>query len=226
MVLELADCNRQRATDLQKQQMRETVAKEHIYGVEIEEIAYGLSTTNMLIHGDGNSNIKHASLFESEAFFRQANPDIILMNPPYNAKPITIPAAYKNGWKLDAKEDPTKGMVFLKYISDVVAKMNRERLADGQPVKEVKVAILLPVATAIGNSDYISDMKKAILEENTLDAVFTLPTEVFYPGSSTNACCMIFTLGKPHVMADSPIRCADASSAAKSDGPLSCRPAR
>lgn len=205
MVLELADCNRQRATDLQKQQMRETVAKEHIYGVEIEEIAYGLSTTNMLIHGDGNSNIKHASLFESEAFFRQANPDIILMNPPYNAKPITIPAAYKNGWKHDAKEDPTKGMVFLKYISDVVAKMNRERLADGQPVKEVKVAILLPVATAIGNSDYISDMKKAILEENTLDAVFTLPQEVFYPGSSINSCCMMFTLGKPHVMADGTI---------------------
>lgn len=205
MVLELADCNRQRATDVQKQQMREAVAKEHIYGVEIEEIAYGLSTTNMLIHGDGNSNIKHASLFESEAFFRQANPDIILMNPPYNAKPIRIPSSYKVGWKSDAKEDPTKGMVFLKYISDVVAKMNRERLASGQPVKEVKVAILLPVATAIGNSDYISDMKKALLEENTLDAVFTLPQEVFYPGSSINSCCMVFTLGKPHVMADGTI---------------------
>ncbi len=205
MVLELVDCNRQRATEAEKQQMRETVAKEHIYGVEIEEIAYGLSTTNMLIHGDGNSNIKHASLFDSEAFFRQANPDIILMNPPYNAKPIRIPSSYKVDWKSDAKEDPTKGMVFLKYISDVVAKMNRERLANGQPVKEVKVAILLPVATAIGNSDYISDMKKAILEENTLDAVFTLPQEVFYPGSSINSCCMMFTLGKPHIMVDGTI---------------------
>lgn len=80
MVLELVDCNRQRATEAQKQQMREKVAKEHIYGIEVEEIAYGLSTTNMLIHGDGNSNIKHASLFDSEEFFKQANPDIILMN--------------------------------------------------------------------------------------------------------------------------------------------------
>ena len=136
--------------------------------VEIEEKAFGLATTNMLIHGDGNSNIKKASLFDSEAFFRQANPDIILMNPPYNAKPITITKEeYKKGWKKDAKEDPTKGMVFLKFISDVVAKMNKERLKNGEPTKEVKVAILLPVAAAIGTSSLVSEMKSALLEENT-----------------------------------------------------------
>ena len=205
MVLELIDCNRQKATEAEKQAMREKVSKENIYGIEIEEKAFGLSTTNMLIHGDGNSNIKHGSLFDNEAFLRQANPDIILMNPPYNAKPITIPAAYKGGWKSDAKEDPTKGMVFLKFISDVVTKMNKERLEAGKPKKEVKVAILLPVAAAIGTSSFISDMKRELLEENTLDAVFTLPNEVFYPGASASACCMVFTLGRSHVMADGTI---------------------
>lgn len=205
MVLELIDCNRQRATEAEKQTMRDKIAKEHIYGIELEEKAFGLSTTNMLIHGDGNSNIKHANLFDCEQFFRQADPDIILMNPPYNAKPITIPASYKEGWKKDAKEDPTKGMVFLKFISDVVAEMNKERLDNGLPAKEVKVAILLPVAAAIGSNNYISNMKKALLEKNTLDAVFTLPNEVFYPGASVSTCCMILTLGKPHVMADETI---------------------
>ena len=205
MVLELVDCNHQKATEAEKKKMREKVAKEHIYGIEIEEKAFGLATTNMLIHGDGNSNIKNASLFDSEEFFRQADPDIILMNPPYNAKPITIPAAYKVDWKSDAKEDPTKGMVFLKFISDVVAKMNKERLDNGLPVKEVKVAILLPVAAAIGTSSFVSDMKAALLEENTLDAVFSLPNEVFYPGASASACCMVFTLGRPHIMPDGTI---------------------
>ncbi len=202
MVLELADCDRQHATEAEKKIMRQKVAKEHIYGIEIEEKAFGLSTTNMLIHGDGNSNIKHDNLFYSEAFIREADPDIILMNPPYNAKPISIPASYKSGWKSDAKEDPTKGMVFLKYISDVIGKMNDERLAAGKPVKEVKVAILLPVATAIGTSSFISEMKSELLERNTLDAVFTLPNEIFYPGASASACCMVFTLGKTHVNAD------------------------
>lgn len=202
MVLALTDCNHQHATDTEKKEMRQKVAKEHIYGIEIEEKAFGLSTTNMLIHGDGNSNIKKASLFESEAFIREADPDIILMNPPYNAKPINIPASYKSGWKSDAKEDPTKGMVFLKYISDVIGKMNDERLAEGKPVKEVKVAILLPVSAAIGSTSYISDIKTALLERNTLDAVFTLPNEIFYPGASASACCMVFTFGRPHKNAD------------------------
>ena len=45
----------------------------------------------------------------------------------------------------------------------------------------------------------------ALLEDNTLDAVFTLPDEVFYPGASVCACCMVFTLGKPHVNSDNTI---------------------
>lgn len=202
MVLELADCNNQRVTDAEKDAMRETVRKEHIYGIEIEEKAFGLSTTNMLIHGDGNSNVKKANLFESEAFFKEANPDIILMNPPYNAKPITIPKAYKKDWKKDAKEDPTKGMVFLKFISDTLKKINKAREDEGKTPKKVKIAILLPVSAAIGTSNYISDMKKALLEDNTLEAVFTLPNEIFYPGASASACCMVFTLGRPHKNAD------------------------
>lgn len=202
MVLELADINRQRLVESEKERLRQIVTREHVFGIEVEEKAYGLATTNMLIHGDGNSNIKKANLFDSEAFLRQADPDIILMNPPYNAKPITIPERYKAGWKADAKEDPTKGMVFLKFISDVVKRMNQERIDAGQPVKEVKTAILLPVSAAIGTSRYISDMKAALLEDNSLEAVFTLPNEIFYPGASANACCMIFTLGRPHMNPD------------------------
>ena len=205
MVLELADVNRQKATETEKIKMRESVVKDHVFGIEIDKKAFGLSTTNMLIHGDGNSNILKADLFYSEDFIRKADPDIILMNPPYNAKPINIPKEYQKGWKKDAKEDPTKGMVFLKYISDILKKINNERLSGGKKIKEVKMAILLPVSTAIGTSNFISGMKTELLEDNTLDAVFTLPNEVFYPGASASVCCMVFTLGKPHVNSDGTI---------------------
>ena len=202
MVQELADCNRQKILEEEKQILRQRVAKEHIFGIEIEENAFGLSTTNMLIHGDGNSNIKHGNLFESENFLIKANPDIILMNPPYNAKPIGIPKKYKLRWKTDAKEDPTKGLVFLKFISDVLEKLNKKRVEQNLPRKEVKTAFLLPVAAAIGSSSLIKEIKKALLEVNTLEAVFTLPDEIFYPGASASACCMLFTLGRPHVLPD------------------------
>ena len=93
-------------------------------------------------------------------------------------------------------------MIFLKFISDVIKKINDERITRGEAKKEVKVAILLPVSTAIGTSNFISDMKTQLLEDNTLEAVFTLPNEIFYPGASASACCMIFTLGKNHINSD------------------------
>lgn len=200
MVKEIADCRRDK-TEKEAEELIRQVKEKHIFGIEVEEKAYGLSTTNMLIHGDGNSNIKFGSIFDSKKFIMEADPDIILMNPPYNAKPIGIPAAYKTTWTAkakDGKEDPTKGFVFVHFISDVIKELNDLKEKFGKPTKQVKLAVLLPVAAAIGTSDIIEKEKIAMLENNTLEAVFTLPNEIFYPGASACACCMLFTLGKPH----------------------------
>ena len=56
----------------------------------------------------------------------------------------------------------------------------------------------MPLACAIGNSTEIEEQKRKILENNTLEAVFTLPPDMFHPGASANACCMVFNLNKPH----------------------------
>ena len=199
MVKELADVRRGKTEKAAKEAMCK-VKEENIYGIEVEEKAYGLSTTNMLIHSDGNSNIIHASCFDSADFIKKANPDIILMNPPYNAKPKTIPNAYKKNWgkAKDGKEDPTKGLVFIHFLSDVIKQMNEENKTH----KTVKLAVLLPLQCAIGTSSIISEEKAAMLKDNTLEAVFSLPGEMFYPGSSVNACCMLFTLGQPHIKPD------------------------
>lgn len=200
MVKEIADCRRNK-TEKEAEELIQQVKEKHIFGIEIEEKAYGLSTTNMLIHGDGNSNIKFGSIFDNKKFIMDADPDIILMNPPYNAKPIGIPAAYKTTWTAkakDGKEDPTKGFVFVHFLSDIIKELNDQKEKAGKPTKQVKLAVLLPVAAAIGTSDIIEKEKIAMLENNTLEAVFTLPNEIFYPGASACACCMLFTLGKPH----------------------------
>ena len=200
MVKELADCRRN-TTDQQAKELMKIVREKHIFGIEVEDKAYGLATTNMLIHGDGNSNIEYGSCFDHKDFIKEANPDVILMNPPYNAKPMTIPNSYKTDWSDNAKTgktDPTKGLVFVQYVSDVLKELRQESEANGLPVKHPKMAVLLPVQAAIGTSDIIGKIKVALLADNTLEAVFTLPDEIFYPGSSVCACCMLFTLGIPH----------------------------
>ena len=153
------------------------VKEENIFGIEVEEKAFGLSVTNMLIHGDGNSNIKLGSCFDHKAFITAADPHIILMNPPYNAKPIGIPNSYKDSWTADQKKgtaDPTKGLVFIRFLSDVIKELNEQKEKENKPIKLVKLAVLLPPAAAIGNSDAITYEKQLMLEDNTLDAVFSL----------------------------------------------------
>lgn len=209
MVKELADCRRGHTAD-ETAQLQDTVKRHNIYGIEIEEKAFGLAVTNMLIHGDGNSNIKLGSCFDKDSadFIKLADPDVILMNPPYNAKPLGIPDKYKVDWgkAKDGKEDPTKGLVFVQYFSDVIKKLNEEKRAKGINPKTVKMAVLLPLACAIGNSNVLKFVKAALLEDNTLEAVFSLPAEIFYPGATVCACCMLFTLGQPHVKPDGTVR--------------------
>ena len=164
------------------------VKKHQIFGIEFDENVYGLATTNMLIHSDGNSNIRQGSCFDLADWIKEAKPNVILMNPPYNGQRIHLPKSYVNTWSKDKKEDPSKGLYFVKYIADTLNSINHQ----------AKLAVLLPVACAIGTSGEIARLKAEILQENTLDAVFTLPVDIFHPGASASACCMVFKIGTKH----------------------------
>jgi len=195
MVKELADARRGH-TEAQFKKLADEIKQKHIFGIENEEKAYGLATTNMLIHGDGNSNVEFGSCFEKQKFIVDAKPTVMLMNPPYNAKPRTIPDRYKTDWtaaEKSGKSDPTKGMVFVKYLSDIAKK---------EDWSGVRLAVLLPMAAAIGTGNRLGNMKEALLQDNTLEAVFSLPAEIFYPGASVQACCMVFELNRSHYEAD------------------------
>ncbi len=50
--------------DCDTEEERDEVKKNQIFGIEYEDGAFGLSSTNMLIHGDGNSNVVQDSMFK------------------------------------------------------------------------------------------------------------------------------------------------------------------
>ncbi len=158
--------------------------KEHqIYGIEFDENVYGLATTNMLIHGDGNSNIQAGSCFDKKQWIESSNINLVLMNPPYNASKNQVPTPYARLFG-SKSTDPTKGLGFVQYIADTV--------------NHGKLLTLLPMACALTSSSIITDFKENMLQKHTLDAVFSLPPDMFYPGASAVAICMVFNLGQPH----------------------------
>lgn len=173
----------QALNDCETDAERNEIKKHQIYGIEFDKNVYGLSTTNMLIHGDGNSNIRCGSCFEKGDWIQQANADVVLMNPPYNASKNQVPENFAKTWG-KTSTDPSKGLCFVEFVA---GKVNRGRLLT-----------LLPMACAIQTDDVIGNFKQKMLEKHTLDAVFSFPAEMFYPGASAVACCMVFDLGKPH----------------------------
>ena len=169
---------------------RENVKRNQIYGIEYEEGAYGLSSTNMLIHGDGNSNVINASMFDKAKWIEKANVNTVLMNPPYNASkkqcnPDYVKYYEEHEGKKFPKSDPSKGWHYVKWVADHVS-------------SHTKMAVLLPMQAAIGNNKQIKYFKSAMLEQYTLEDVFSLPDEMFYPGASAVACCMVFDLSQSH----------------------------
>lgn len=179
---------------------RDHVREHQIFGIEFDDNVYGLATTNMLIHGDGNSNIYNGSCFDDGQDIlkdkdiwklirdRQKQEtdvkfDLVLMNPPYNASKKQVSPLPTDNWG-KATTDPSKGLCFVQFVAD--------------KVKNGRLLTLLPMQAAIGDSDIIREMKEKLLKNHTLDAVFSLPADMFYPGASAVACCMVFDLGKPH----------------------------
>lgn len=159
------------------------VKENQIYGIEFDENVYGLATTNMLIHGDGNSNIQVGSCFDKKQWIESSDINLVLMNPPYNASKNQVPTPYARLFG-SKSTDPTKGLGFVQYIADAV--------------NHGKLLTLLPMACALTSSSIITDCKEKMLQKHTLDAVFSLPPDMFYPGASAVAICMVFNLGQPH----------------------------
>ncbi len=172
--------------DCQTDNERNKIKKNQIHGIEFNENVFGLATTNMLIHGDGNSNIIQGSCFDLEYKIKEADINLVLMNPPYNASKNQVSKDFAKSWNKSSTTDPSKGMYFVKYIADIV--------------KKGKLLTLLPMSCAITTSrnKTLVSLKEQLLENNTLDAVFSFPTEMFYPGASAVVCCMVFKLGEPH----------------------------
>lgn len=175
------------------------VKSEQIHGVEYEENAFGLATTNMLIHSDGNSNIIQKNIFDTAPIIKTKNGeevynnkyyedkeiDVVLMNPPFNAQKKHCEKEFVKDWDSKTTTDPSKGLHFVNYVANRVNKGN--------------LAVILPTACAIGGNNMIDRFKKNLLENHTLKAVFSLPNDIFNPGTSVSVCCMLFELGKPHI---------------------------
>lgn len=150
----------------------ETIKKDRIHGIEIREDMFSIATTNMILRGDGKSNlIIHDFLKKNVEDMRTKNYSVGFMNPPYS----------------QAKGEDTSHLSEIHFI---------EHLLDGLSDKG-RCVVIIPQSTMVGKSKIDKQVKKRILERHTLEGVITLSKETFY-GVGTNPCIAIFTAHNPH----------------------------
>jgi type I restriction-modification system DNA methylase subunit len=143
-----------------------------LIGAEYQSHIFALAVSNMYIHQDGKTSIINGDCFDMEVIksVRAKKPTVGFLNPPY-------------------KSDKKKVTDELEFILN-----NLECLVDGGTC----IAIV-PMSCAIGNSTSTLSFKKKLLEKHTLEAVLSMPAELFTDSKVGEVTCiMIFSAHKPH----------------------------
>jgi hypothetical protein len=150
------------------------IKKNHLIGVEYQAHIFALAVSNMYIHQDGKTNIINGNCFDEDVMkeVRLRKPTVGFLNPPYKGK---------NAKKTDIEE--------LEFVLN-----NLDCLVDGGTC----VAIV-PMQSALAQTGKVFELKKKLLECHTLEAVFSMPDELFINSDvGVVACIMVFTAHKPH----------------------------
>lgn len=154
------------------QETIKNIKAKQLIGIEYQSHIFALAVSNMYIHQDGKTNIINGSCFNEEIIniVKAQKPTVGFLNPPY---------------KGDKKKDTDE----LEFILN-----NLECLVDGG----ICVAIV-PMQSALAQTEKVYEFKKQLLEKHTLEAVLSMPNELFF-NSNVNivSCVMIFTAHKPH----------------------------
>jgi len=145
---------------------KESIDDTQLIGVEERSDMFTYACSNMIMRGDGKSNIYHADSLTSEVrnMVRKFKPTVGFLNPPYSTGVSELEFVYSN---LDCLQAGVcVAIVPLNCVTDQTGK------------------------------DY--DWKKKLLEKHTLDAVFSMPNELFNPSSSTVTAIIILKANVPH----------------------------
>lgn len=152
------------------EQEKMSIRRNQLHGYELQPYMFTIATTNMILRGDGKSNLICDDFLTQDASRLQLKGATIgMMNPPYSM----------------GKVSPEKcELSFTEHLLDSL-------------VVGGKAIVIVPQSAVTGKNKYEQSIKESILKHHTLEGVITLNTNTFY-GVGTNPCIAIFTAGIPH----------------------------
>ncbi|MDO8740211.1 MAG: N-6 DNA methylase [Candidatus Woesearchaeota archaeon] len=149
----------------------ENIKHKQIIGIEFQHDIFALICSNMYIHGDGRSNLIKGSCFDDKVMNQVKNfkPNVGFLNPPYKA----------------TKTDPEE----LEFVLNNLSMLQKGSLCIS----------IIPMSCALAQSGIGLTLKEKLLREHTLEAVFSMPKELFHNSDvGVNTCIMVFKAKEKH----------------------------
>ena len=152
-------------------QQERNIRKNQLHGLELQPYMFTISTTNMILRGDGKSNVEQEDFLDYNPIqLQEKSCTVGMMNPPYSMGSKNNPSVYE--------------INFTEHLLDSI-------------VEDGKVIVIVPQSSMVGKSKEEKSIKYNILKKHTLEGVITLNKNTFY-GVGTNPCIAVFTAGVPH----------------------------
>ncbi len=148
------------------------IRKNQLFGIELRPDMFTVATTNMILRGDGKSNL-HCDDFlmknpkQLQTDFRAT---VGMLNPPYS-----------QGSKQDSS---LYEIAFTEHLLDSLLPNSR-------------CAVIVPQSSMTGKTNEEQQIKESILKNHTLEGVIMLQKDTFY-GIGVIPCIAVFTSGQPH----------------------------
>ncbi|MBQ9639586.1 MAG: SAM-dependent DNA methyltransferase [Bacteroidales bacterium] len=150
---------------------RRSIRRDQLFGFELQPYMFTIATTNMILRGDGKSNLNPWDfLKQNPAELQQKQCTVGMMNPPYSQGTKADPSQYE-----------------INFTEHLLNSM----------VEGGRVAVIVPQSSFTGKTREEQAIKQSILKHHTLEGVITLNKETFYR-VGTNPCIAVFTAGIPH----------------------------
>lgn len=148
------------------------IKQKQLHGLELSPYMFTIATTNMILRGDGKSNLINEDFFKhSTSKYQLKQATVGMMNPPYSQGSKTNPDLYE--------------INFVEYLLNSL-------------VKDGRCAVIIPQSSVTGKTIEEQLIKENILKHHTLEGVITLNKDTFY-GIGVMPCIAVFTAHKPHL---------------------------
>lgn len=149
----------------------ENIKGKQLIGIENKAHVFALGVSNMFIHGDGKSNVYHNSCFDKVV--KEIKDD-------KGSKKTEIRELAK---VIKKKHAPTIGMLNPPYRSKKEGIQEWEFILNNLEMLEVggRCVAIIPASCVLAQKGEELELKKKLLQNHTLEAVFSMPEQLFYP---------------------------------------------